>query len=138
MQEVEFAAVRQGFSRWLHVGQDLVGRLIPEFLGEHERLRTEAHAARKECESLRLQINEVLAASTALRSENERLQARVHAAEQEGEQFREELTALRTENENLRREQEIWETLGRSINDTIRLMNDVIQTLRQPGRGNPS
>ena len=57
--EREVLEDRQRVDRWLEEGQYLLGRIIPAFLDDRERLRGRLEAAEQDCERLRLEVNEL-------------------------------------------------------------------------------
>ena len=50
---------RQRVDRWLEEGQYLLGRIIPAFLDDRERLRGRLEAAEQDCERLRHEVSEL-------------------------------------------------------------------------------
>jgi FtsZ-binding cell division protein ZapB len=56
------------------------------------------------------------------------------AAKEESERLRLELEALRIENEQLRKQQEEWDAVVGSVDETTRRMNDMIGKLRASRR----
>lgn len=70
MQDVEMMDDRQRIDRWLEESQYLMGRLIPGFLDDRERLRGKLHGVEEDCDRLRIEVAE-------LRKEVGRLQGEV-------------------------------------------------------------
>lgn len=59
---------RQRVDRWLEEGQYLLGRIIPAFLDDRERLRGRLEAAEQDCERLRVEVNDLRKEVNALQT----------------------------------------------------------------------
>lgn len=71
MEETQIMDDRQRVDRWLEESQYLMGRLIPGFLDDRERLRVKLEQTEEECNRMRMEILE-------LRKEVQGLQGDVH------------------------------------------------------------
>jgi hypothetical protein len=71
MEETQIMDDRQRVDRWLEESQYLMGRLIPGFLDDRERLRAKLEQTEEECSRLRMEMLE-------LRKEVQGLQGDVH------------------------------------------------------------
>jgi hypothetical protein len=71
MEETQIMDDRQRVDRWLEESQYLMGRLIPGFLDDRERLRVKLEQTEEECNRMRTEILE-------LRKEVQGLQGDVH------------------------------------------------------------
>ena len=71
MEETQIMDDRQRVDRWLEESQYLMGRLIPGFLDDRERLRLKLEQTEEECNRMRMEILE-------LRKEVQGLQGDVH------------------------------------------------------------
>jgi hypothetical protein len=71
MEETHIVDDRQRVDRWLEESQYLMGRLIPGFLDDRERLKTKLEQVEEECSRMRMEILE-------LRKEVQGLQGDVH------------------------------------------------------------
>lgn len=71
MEETHIVDDRQRVDRWLEESQYLMGRLIPGFLDDRERLKTKLEQTEEECSRMRMEILE-------LRKEVQGLQGDVH------------------------------------------------------------
>lgn len=100
--------VVEQLQQWLREGEVLLGRL--------GHLQAELESVKTESVLLRGRL-----------AETERTQL---VREAESERLRQELQAVQTENDRLRQEHDGLDTMTRSMNDTIRLMNDMIHRLR--------
>ena len=71
MEETQIMDDRQRVDRWLEESQYLMGRLIPGFLDDRERLKVKLEQTEEECSRMRMEILE-------LRKEIQGLQGDVH------------------------------------------------------------
>lgn len=118
-ESIESREAVERLREWLQQGSDLVREFVDRLPvlqeqgaageGEIAHWRRLAEAAREEGERRRREIEE-------LRSESERLQ--------------QELVELRAENEQLRKQQEGWDAMVGSVDETTRRVNDMIAKLR--------
>jgi cell fate (sporulation/competence/biofilm development) regulator YlbF (YheA/YmcA/DUF963 family) len=77
MQDADILNDRQRVDRWLEESQYLIGRLIPGFLDDRERLKAKMDSAEQDAERLRAETTELRKEIAALQSE-----VQYHRAEQ--------------------------------------------------------
>ena len=106
MEQTLAAETRERVDRWIEEGQYLIGRLLPEFLQEHDRLRARAEATERECDKLRDEVGAL----------------------------RKEISGVHTENQHLRAHRaELVDTCTKMISQINHMLDQVAQTLRIGG-----
>lgn len=103
MEQTLAVETRERVDRWIEEGQYLIGRLLPEFFQEHDRLRARVEATDRECEKLRHEVGAL----------------------------RKEIGGLHTENQHLRTHRaEVADSCAKMINQINHMLDQVTQTLR--------
>jgi hypothetical protein len=71
MVEGDVIEHRQRVERWTEEGQYLMGRVIPTFLADHERLRQKTEGLEQECERLQQELGDLRRVIGDLQSDNQ-------------------------------------------------------------------
>lgn len=71
---------RQRVDRWLEESQYLIGRLIPAYLEDRDRIRTRLESADQECDRLRQEVGELRRELGILQAEVQHYRGEHHAA----------------------------------------------------------